>query len=71
MFVSREGEEAGKKLKVSHLKWKSRYILVVLNINGNVGGVTIHMHVYVHVYLHVHLHLHIFPSIVHREDLEQ
>lgn len=60
MFVSREGEEAGKKLKVSHLKWKSRYILVVLNINGNVGGVTIHMHVYVHMFTYMFIYTYIY-----------
>lgn len=54
MFVSREGEEAGKKLKVSHLKWKSRYILVVLNINGDVGGVTIHMFTYMFIYTYIY-----------------
>lgn len=60
MFVSREGEEAGKKLKVSHLKWKSRYILVVLNINGDVGGVTIHMHVYVHMFTYMFIYTYIY-----------
>lgn len=60
MFVSREGEEAGKKLKVSHLKWKSRYILVVLNINGDVEGVTIHMHVYVHMFTYMFIYTYIY-----------